>query len=109
MTAARRGDLIVYERKHRDSYQGGGVHEHVTYALGLVRSITRDGSVRRIRTGYGSETDVIRIAGWTGRVWIVARESLRDPGGCVAFVGPQTFTSVDGAAAAVRPWKVTRA
>lgn len=47
--AAKRGDLVVVERHHRDYVTGEGTREYATFEVGEVTSVTRDGQVRMWR------------------------------------------------------------
>jgi len=56
MSPARRGDLIVIQQHHRDWVLRGESREYDTYTVGVVTSVTRDGTVKMFREAGHADT-----------------------------------------------------
>lgn len=49
MTAAKRGDLVVIQKRNRDYAIGQETREYDTFTVGVVTSVTRDGMVKMFK------------------------------------------------------------
>lgn len=109
----RRGDIIAWAEKHAYTVTSGlagapGSVEHITYTIGIVRSVTRDGIVKTADTGFGSPSPVfhnIKSAGVRGerididkaRAWLASSANYPRS-------GSTPLRSMDEVRAVVRGW-----
>jgi hypothetical protein len=55
----RRGDVIAWAERHTYTYANStGGQSEITYFIGIVRSVTRDGIVKTADTGFGAPSEV---------------------------------------------------
>lgn len=72
---AKRGDLLVIERKTSYVTTSEGYHETVEYDAGKVTSITRDGVAKAISTRYSDSTPLSNIFG-VQRTFVVSQSEI---------------------------------
>ena len=72
---ARRGDLVVIERKTSYVTTSDGWHESTEYDVGIVTSITRDGLVKACKTRYADSVPMDHIHGYL-RSFIVPQSEI---------------------------------
>jgi hypothetical protein len=99
---ARRGDLLVVHRHHRDFPVRGEPREYDTFTVGMVTSITRDGKVMMFKeAGHADEPD------WRGRP--DRGQALPTVGFVQALVRGAADIDVPGAlaTASCRTWELT--
>ena len=75
MTKAKRGDLVVIEKRTSYTTTSAGYHEATIYEVGIVTSITREGVTKAIETRYGGPTPLKNIYG-VGRTFIVSQDEI---------------------------------
>jgi hypothetical protein len=49
----KRGDVIAWAERHVYTYSNSSSQSEITYVIGLVESVTRDGIVKTANTGMG--------------------------------------------------------
>ena len=74
-TKARRGDLVVLEKRTSYTTTSEGYHEATVYDVGIVASITRDGIVKAVETRYGGSTPLKNMHG-IGRTFVVPQGEI---------------------------------
>lgn len=73
-TAAKRGDLAVFEVTRRDYYIGQeSPPERKEYTAGVVTSITRDGKVTKVRMSYSDRPTDAKLMRYD-RLYLVASD-----------------------------------
>jgi hypothetical protein len=110
---AKRGDLVVMERKASYVTTSDGWHEHTEYLVGVVANITRDGIVKGVRDQYGQR--LLRDMHGIGQTFIVAQTEINvDAAAMAAWANPwphkpehtgKAFDSLDDVKACVSPFK----
>ncbi len=119
MDAARKGDLVVYEVRRRDSYIGQESKDRVEFRAAKIVGVKRDGTVARIAGSEGTPIEAGprgAIHGWH-RCWVVSSDTIDVDAAVIACASnpwphdPQyihcPFDSLDAITAIVRRYKHT--
>ena len=72
---AKRGDLLVIERKTSYVTTSEGYHESLVYEAGKIVSVTRDGVAKAISTRYSDSTPLGNIFG-VQRTFVVPQSEI---------------------------------
>ena len=99
MTPAKRGMLLVVERRHTSTTLHGATTESVDYAPAVVNTASRDGVARTawLRSNYQ-----IKLGTPNTRRWWVISEIPK--GKDVLHALPESFDDLDAARNAIRPF-----
>src|SRR5690348_7057698 len=82
---AKRGDLVVIERKTSYVTTSEGYRERVEYEVGIVTSITRDGAVKAFRGRYDSPQAVANTFGFLRSLVVPATDIDVEPAARAAW------------------------
>jgi hypothetical protein len=118
---AKRGDLVVIERKTSYVTTSQGWHEDIWYEVGIVSSITRDGQVKAYRDRYSqtpkdAARQVSNVLGFVRSYVMPAAEIDVEPAARAAWANEwkpgypgKPFDSLEEAKSVLRPFVLSAA
>lgn len=109
---AKRGDLVVIERAHKDYCAGEGIVEYSLLKLGIVRSVTREGMVKAADVPFTTEASLLTKIDTYHTCYIVPAQSVDVPAVMEAYkhhtydgdTQVQPFNDLDDVREFVRPF-----